>query len=139
RQRVDVVALALSGSVLQGHCLPDGGVRGNPVLIGHHHLAVTRYVDVRAERERLAPVAHRALRIEALRRAKRTRRLSMVERKVDDETLVEISLGVGIFGRDRMVVVAHTVEEWCPRAPNEVTVAIGGFRNLGFGSLLPRA
>ena len=68
---------------------------------GLDRLGVHRRVDVGTEHQRLAERAHRAIRIELLRRAEGARRLGMIEAVGEPQPLIEVALRHGIFRGDR--------------------------------------
>ena len=70
-----------------------------------------RRVDVRPERERHAPVAHRAVGIDRRGLLERANRLGVVERVGQRQALVEVALRLGRRGRDLVVQVAEVVVE----------------------------
>lgn len=72
---------------------------------------VHRGVDVRAQREGLAPVAHGAGRIEALGLLERADRRLVVEGVGEAQALVEVSLRLLVRRRDRIGEIAEEVPE----------------------------
>src|SRR5262249_31389314 len=70
-----------------------------------------RRVDVGAEHQRLAPRAHRAVRIVLLRGAEGAPRLGMIEAIGQAQALVEIALRNGTLGGDRRGERAEIVEQ----------------------------
>ena len=54
----------------------------------------------------------------------------MVEPEIDDQTLIEVPLGVRVAGGDRMRVIAHAVEQRRPCARREFVAAV---RRIGRG------
>ena len=93
-QSLDQAALALARAVLQGHGPGQRG-QGRRVGLGHH-----RHVDVRPQHEGLAPEAHRAVRVELLRRLEGTLRFGVVEAEGQTQALVEIGLRLGVARAD---------------------------------------
>ena len=67
---------------------------------GRARLRIHRHVDVRPEDVSLAPVAHRALRVVALRSLERALRFRMVEVPRETQALVEVALRLRRAGRD---------------------------------------
>lgn len=93
----------------RGQALRFGGGRH----CGRHGLGEHRRVDVGAQHQRLAPEAHRALRVETLRRAEGARCLGMVEGEGEADALVEVGLGALAAGGDRHMQGAEVVvERW---------------------------
>ena len=70
-----------------------------------------RRIDVGSVRQRFAPPAHRACRIELLRLTERGDRGGMVEAVGEADPLVEIALGQRVGGGDREVDLAEPVVE----------------------------
>ena len=68
RQRIDQRLLLHGGIGFQGDGLVDCGAGRDTVSIGHDRLALAGHIDVRPGRQRLAPEAHGALRVECLGR-----------------------------------------------------------------------
>ena len=101
RHRVDVRLLAGRRLRLQRHGLLRQLVGLRLVFGGHGH------VDVRAEDEGLAPVGHRAARVEARRLAEGPAGLGVVEAVGEVHALVDEGLGLLRPGRDREGVRAR--------------------------------
>ena len=72
-QRVDVVALFLRYVAFKCYGFPDSRVGVATILVSHYDYAVTCHINVRPERQRLAPKAHCAVRIELLGSTERAR------------------------------------------------------------------
>jgi hypothetical protein len=87
-QRLDVGALLLTGAAS-----PGAGLFNRAVCLRGGR-GGDRRVDVRAEGERDSPVAHGTVGVERCRLAERTDRLGMIEGVGQDESLVEILLGL---------------------------------------------
>ena len=105
RERLDERALLLRRARRDATRLSDRLPRVFRSILGD------RCVDVRSERERDAPVTHRAPGIDGGRLAEGAYRLGVVERVGEPHPLIEISLGVGRRGRDGEVVAAEIVVE----------------------------
>ena len=78
--------------------------------VGRH-----RQVNVWPERFGDAPPAHGAVRIQPGGLAERADRLGMVEAEQQVDALVEERLGLRVLGRDRVLVVAQSLEHRCAR------------------------
>ena len=104
-ERVDVGALALARVALVGLGLLERLPRRLRVLGGH------RRVDVGAEREGSAPVAHRALGVGGCAGLERAHGLGVVERVAERQPLIEVALRGLRFGRDLVMIAADVVEE----------------------------
>ena len=101
RERLDDRPLPRRGAACQLHGLLD---RGEGRLLP---LDVRRAVVVRSVGERDAPVAHRALGIEAGRLAERALGLDVVEGVHEAQPLIEVRLGLARRGGDGLVVAAE--------------------------------
>ena len=99
--------VAFAGAGLACRCLrPRDRSQRRGVGRGVH-----RRIDVGAQHQRLAPVAHGALRIQALRLAERPRRLGVVEGIGQPQSLVEITLGERNGRADRKVQRAEVIPQ----------------------------
>ena len=87
-QRLDQRALLGARLAFSATALAERGQRRR-VRLRHH-----RRVDVGPEHQRLAPEAHRAGRVELLRRLERALRLGVVEAEGEAQALVEVGLGL---------------------------------------------
>ena len=101
RHRENVVAFGIGGIATQLHRLLNRLVRLLEAVFAR------RIVVVRTDRLRHPPVSHRQLRIERRRFLKRARRLVMVERVNQPQSLIEKPLCPCVLSRNRMVQIAQ--------------------------------
>ena len=104
-ERFDVRALARRRVRGERDSAADRRVRGDS------RGGIHRDVDVRPQRERLSPAAHRARGIEPQREAEAADRIGMIERVHEAQPLIEVALTERAPRRDPMVMVAEPVPE----------------------------
>ena len=113
-QRIDVITLRFADAVFKCQRFLQGPVSFPAIVIRHHDFAIAGHIDVRTERQCLAPVTHGTIRVECLRGSERSRRFCVIEGEIDDQPLIEIALRVRITGGYRVMMISHAREKRRP-------------------------